>query len=79
MSAGAEHQAPWFVIPSNHKWLRDLAISQIITRSLENPDMKLPKPTVDLAEIARKYHAAAEEWGARTKADLSQQPARRRD
>jgi polyphosphate kinase 2 (PPK2 family) len=24
----AEH-APWFVIPSNHKWFRDLAVSQI--------------------------------------------------
>jgi hypothetical protein len=30
-------------------------------------DMKLPKPTVDLAEIARMYHAAVEEEGARTK------------
>jgi PPK2 family polyphosphate:nucleotide phosphotransferase len=58
-----EH-APWFVIPSNHKWFRDLAISQIITRSLENLDMKLPKPTVDLADIARKYHQAADEQAA---------------
>jgi PPK2 family polyphosphate:nucleotide phosphotransferase len=59
--------APWFVIPSNHKWFRDLAISQIITRSLEKLDMKLPKPTVDLADIARKYHEAAKEQSARTK------------
>ena len=59
--------APWFVIPSNHKWFRDLAISQIITSTLENMDMKLPRPTVDLADIARKYHAATEEQGARTK------------
>jgi PPK2 family polyphosphate:nucleotide phosphotransferase len=59
--------APWFVIPSNHKWFRDLAISQIITRNLENLDMKLPKPTVDLADMARKYHAAAKEQRARTK------------
>jgi PPK2 family polyphosphate:nucleotide phosphotransferase len=59
--------APWFVIPSNHKWFRDLAISQITTRTLENLDMKLPKPAVDLADIARKYHAAAEEQGSGAK------------
>jgi PPK2 family polyphosphate:nucleotide phosphotransferase len=59
--------APWFVIPSNHKWFRNLAISQIITKSLENLDMKLPKPAVDIADIERKYHKAAVEQGARTK------------
>ena len=54
-------KAPWFVIPANHKWFRDLAISQIITRTLEDLDMKMPEPSVDIAAIRRKYHAAAEE------------------
>ena len=53
-----EH-APWFIIPSNHKWFRDLAISQIIVRQMEDLDMQLPKPTVNLAEIRREYHQAA--------------------
>jgi len=53
--------APWFVIPANHKWFRDLAISQIITRTLEGLDMKQPQPTVDIAEMRRKYHAAVVE------------------
>ena len=51
--------APWFVIPANHKWYRNLAISKIITRTLEDLQMKLPEPTVDIAEIRREYHAAA--------------------
>jgi PPK2 family polyphosphate:nucleotide phosphotransferase len=55
-----EH-APWFVIPSNHKWFRDLAISQIISRTLESLNMELPAPMVDMAEIRRKYHAAVAE------------------
>jgi hypothetical protein len=60
--------APWFVIPSNHKWFRDLAVSHIITSTLEKLDMKLPKPTVDLADIKRKYHAtAAEEKASKDK------------
>ena len=53
-----EH-APWFIIPSNHKWFRDLAISQIIVQTMEDMDMKFPKPTMNLAEIRRKYHQAA--------------------
>ena len=52
-----EH-APWFIIPSNHKWFRDLAISQIVVRQMEEMDMQLPKPTVNLAEIRREYHQA---------------------
>jgi PPK2 family polyphosphate:nucleotide phosphotransferase len=55
-----EH-APWFIIPSNHKWFRDLSISQIITRTMEEMKMQLPKPTVNLAEIRRKYHQAVDE------------------
>jgi PPK2 family polyphosphate:nucleotide phosphotransferase len=55
-----EH-APWFIIPSNHKWFRDLAISQIIVRQMEDLEMQLPKPTVNLAEIRREYHQAARE------------------
>jgi PPK2 family polyphosphate:nucleotide phosphotransferase len=51
--------APWFIIPSNHKWFRDLAISQIIVQEMEAMSMQFPEPTVNLAEIRRKYHQAA--------------------
>jgi PPK2 family polyphosphate:nucleotide phosphotransferase len=50
--------APWFVIPANHKWFRDLIVSQIITRTLEELDMQLPDTAVDIASIRRRYHAA---------------------
>jgi PPK2 family polyphosphate:nucleotide phosphotransferase len=51
-------QAPWFIIPSNHKWFRDLAVSQIIVRQMEDMNMQIPKPTVNLGEIRREYHQA---------------------
>lgn len=51
--------APWFVIPSDHKWFRNLAISQTIVEKLEGLCMKLPEPTVNLADIRRDYHEAA--------------------
>ena len=53
--------APWFVIPSNYKWFRDMAVSEIVTRTLEDLDMKLPEPAVDIADIRRRHHAAEEE------------------
>lgn len=58
--------APWFVIPADHKWFRDLAISEIIVSTMEGMDFQLPEPTVDIKEIRRKYHSAAE--GKRSKA-----------
>jgi len=51
--------APWYVIPSNHKWFRNLAVSQIIADTLEEMNPHWPKPTVDLDEIRRLYHGAA--------------------
>ena len=50
--------APWFVIPANHKWFRDLAISQIVAETMSEMDLKTPPPRVDLADIRKKYHAA---------------------
>jgi PPK2 family polyphosphate:nucleotide phosphotransferase len=50
--------APWFIIPSDHKWFRNLAIARIVVEYLGALDMKLPEPSVDLKDIRRKYHAA---------------------
>lgn len=56
--------APWYVIPANHKWFRDLAVSQILVETLEGLKMKYPQPTVDLESIKKLYHAeVAEELG----------------
>lgn len=54
-------EAPWYTIPSNHKWFRNLAISQIIADSMDEMGLKLPPPRVDLAAIRRKFHAAERE------------------
>jgi PPK2 family polyphosphate:nucleotide phosphotransferase len=50
--------APWFVLPSDHKWFRNLAISQIIVETMENLGIRVPVPTVDIDEIRSKYHDA---------------------
>ena len=58
--------APWFVIPSNHKWFRNLAVSEIVLRAMEDMNLSLPKPTVDLQKIRKLYHQAADD-GRKTK------------
>jgi PPK2 family polyphosphate:nucleotide phosphotransferase len=60
-------EAPWYVIPSNHKWFRNLAVSQIIADSMADLSLAFPPPSVNLADIRRKYHAAVEESAVRRK------------
>ena len=59
MERTSTKHAPWFVIPSNHKWFRNLAISEIVADTMDDMGLKLPPTQVDIAEIRRKYHAAA--------------------
>lgn len=46
----ADH-APWFIIPSNKKWFRNLAVSHIIAETMESMDLKFPKPKVDVKNL----------------------------
>jgi hypothetical protein len=55
--------APWYVIPADHKWLRDLAISNIVADTMDEMGLELPPTRVDLADIRAKYHAAEQEHG----------------
>ena len=66
--ATSTKEAPWYIIPSNHKWFRNLAVSQIMADTMEELKLAFPPPTVNLADIRRKYHAALEEEkGRKTK------------
>ncbi len=35
--------APWFVIPSDHKWFRNFAVGEIIVRTMQSLKMKYPE------------------------------------
>jgi PPK2 family polyphosphate:nucleotide phosphotransferase len=43
--------APWYVIPANHKWYRNLVVSRIIVETLEQLDMNYPPPLPDADKI----------------------------
>jgi PPK2 family polyphosphate:nucleotide phosphotransferase len=61
LSATSTRETPWYVIPANRKWFRNLAVSQIVADTMEELGMSFPEPTVDLAEIRQKYHVAERE------------------
>ena len=46
--------APWFVIPANKKWFRNLAVSRIIVETLEALHMKFPAPVVEVKKLKWK-------------------------
>jgi len=50
--------APWFIIPANRKWLRNLIIAEIVVEAMEDMKMVYPAPSVDMDEIRRLYHEA---------------------
>jgi PPK2 family polyphosphate:nucleotide phosphotransferase len=61
MALTSTKRAPWYVIPANHKWFRNLAVSQIIADTMDEMGLKLPPTRVNLPDIRRKYHAAEQE------------------
>ena len=52
VETSADH-APWYVIPANYKWFRDLAISEIVKTTLEGMSLRWPKPSIEV-EPARR-------------------------
>jgi len=51
-------QAPWYVIPADHKWFRNLAVARIVVQHLEVLKMSYPTPSVDLGRVRAEYEAA---------------------
>ncbi len=52
IEATSKKHAPWFVIPSDHKWYRNVAVSQIIVDAMKSLKLKYPRPTLDPAKIS---------------------------
>lgn len=42
LSKTSTEYAPWYIVPANHKWYRDLVISSVLVKTLEGLKMKYP-------------------------------------
>jgi PPK2 family polyphosphate:nucleotide phosphotransferase len=43
--------APWFAIPSDVKWYRNIAISEIIVKAMKGLKLEYPAPVMDVSKI----------------------------
>jgi len=47
----ASSKAPWFVIPADTKWRRDLLIARIMLEAMQKLDLAFPDPEPDLENV----------------------------
>lgn len=48
LSKTSSEYAPWYIVPANRKWYRDLVISSVLVGTLESLKMEFPQPEDDL-------------------------------
>ena len=44
-------QAPWHIVPANHKWYRDLMVTQTIIEALKGMKLTYPAPIANVEQI----------------------------
>lgn len=48
LSKTSTSYAPWYIVPANHKWYRDLVISSVLVDALDKLNMNFPESTENL-------------------------------
>jgi PPK2 family polyphosphate:nucleotide phosphotransferase len=51
LSHTSKKHAPWYIIPANKKWYRNVAISQILVKTLDDLNMKYPKSKFNISKM----------------------------
>lgn len=57
LSRCSTEHAPWFVIPADHKWFRNLAVARIVVEHMERLKLTFPPPSVDIEHIRKEFHS----------------------
>jgi len=52
LSRTSTETAPWFVVPSNRKWYRNLVVSEILVQTMKGLDMSFPEAAPDIASMS---------------------------
>jgi PPK2 family polyphosphate:nucleotide phosphotransferase len=61
LSRCSTERAPWYIIPADCKWFRNLAVARIAVDYLQGLGIRPPQSTVDLGSIRKEYEDAAKE------------------
>ena len=54
LNATSTEWAPWYVIPGNHNWYRNLRVAGIVVDTLRGLNMHYPKPETDLTSFRQR-------------------------
>ena len=52
LSRTSQKWAPWYVVPSNKKWFRNLVVATVLVKALESLRIEIPEPAEDLQGVA---------------------------
>jgi PPK2 family polyphosphate:nucleotide phosphotransferase len=51
LSRTSRERAPWYIVPANRKWYRNLVVATVLVEALQRLDIKVPEPEEDLSGI----------------------------
>jgi PPK2 family polyphosphate:nucleotide phosphotransferase len=51
LSKTSTAEAPWYIVPANHKWYRNLVVATVIVDTLESLSMRYPESPRDLDKV----------------------------
>ena len=51
ITATSTEWAPWYVVPADHNWVRNLAVAELLVHALTELDPKYPPPDPSLADV----------------------------
>jgi PPK2 family polyphosphate:nucleotide phosphotransferase len=51
LSKTSTSYAPWYVVPANAKWYRNIVVGKVLMKTLEDFNLEWPEPAEDLAGI----------------------------
>jgi PPK2 family polyphosphate:nucleotide phosphotransferase len=48
LSETSTDYAPWYIVPANHNWYRDLVVASVLVKTLKELNMQYPQPVEDV-------------------------------
>ncbi|MCL4554405.1 MAG: polyphosphate kinase 2 family protein [Actinobacteria bacterium] len=51
LSRTSTEYAPWYIVPSDHKWYRNLVVSSALANTMQRMDLQVPKITFDPQKV----------------------------
>jgi PPK2 family polyphosphate:nucleotide phosphotransferase len=51
LSQTSTASAPWYIVPADRKWYRDLVVSSVLVDVMEQMDLRYPKPEQDVSGV----------------------------